>query len=202
MSDNAAHDERAIEGGGTGGESTCIFEETRGDVFNRQSLHAPLGDAEFQAIIPARASRRRIAHRTQLEERGCLVEAGKDRAGRQRANDPAADGNARATIITAQGDIEMVVGLGNGERSMLMLAGKHPPADECVEARIGIATRDVDAFVRTAACIPFDCDSMGGIFRAKPQTSRQPARSDTRKPNEADAGNGVAVHEFRPKRCG
>src|SRR5262245_22867755 len=90
----AAHDERTIEGGGADGESAGVIEETRGDVFNRQRLDAPFGDAELEAVILARGPRRRIADGTPLEERGCLREAWKDRTGRQRRNDPAADSDA------------------------------------------------------------------------------------------------------------
>src|SRR5262245_30806087 len=81
----------------------------------------------------------------------------------------------------------------------MMLARKDAAANECVEARIGIATRNVDTVVGAAVSVPLDRDPMRGNLRAKTQSDGETMRSNDGEANEADAGNGVSARELRPK---
>src|SRR5262245_23122948 len=168
-------------------------------MFNGQRLDAPFGNAQLQAVILARPTRYRIAYRPFLEKRGRFPEVGEDRAGRQRLRYSASNGDVHAVVVTAQCDSEAVAGFRDSKHASPMHSRKNPSADEHIHARIGITTWDVDAFVGAAVRVPFYRNAMGGVLRAKSQSSGKIARPNVRKANQTDAGDGVSVDEFRPK---
>jgi hypothetical protein len=75
--------------------------------------------------------------------------------------------------------------------SKVMDARKQPATQKCVEPRRRVPPRDVHSLPTTAIVLPFDGDSMSGIFRASAKEVWQKPRPNLLEPNEANPGNSV-----------
>jgi hypothetical protein len=104
-----------------------------------------------------------------------------------------------AAVVAIEDDLEVVVVFGDVEVGVVVEAGEEAAAGGDVEAGGAIAAGDVDAFVGAAVFFPLDGETVGGVFGGDAGEGGEATRPDFFEADEADAGDGVAVDEFRPE---
>ena len=105
----------------------------------------------------------------------------------------------RPAVIAVERHFELVGGFVVIEAGVMMQAGKEPSAEQRVEARVGISSRDIDAVVNLPIGLPFHRDPMRRVFRRHAEHFRHMRWTDVLEADEANTGDAETIHQVRPK---
>src|SRR5262249_23466103 len=111
---------------------------------------------------------------------------------RQRARDMTSHGHVGRAVITIQRDAIVRFLLLNLKSGVVMRRGKQSAADHRVEARRGIAPRDVYTLALCLVVVPFHCNAMGSILGGDAEHGWADPWPDVLQPDQANAGHADA----------
>lgn len=90
----------------------------------------------------------------------------------------------------------------NVEARVVMLAGKRASPEKHTEARVGVATRDVDAVSPLPVGLPLHRESVRSAFTGDANGAGKAARPEFGEADQADAGDREALRRVDAKRVG
>ena len=112
------------------------------------------------------------------------------------------DEQPRGSVVAFQTDGVDIVLLFDREGRVVVNTWKQSAANQGLQSRRGVTSRNVDAFLNSVATAPFDGDSVRSIFGGKPDERRNKPRSNLPKANQTDSADCPTVDQCRTKRRG
>jgi hypothetical protein len=194
------HQQRAVEHGGAGREPLDVVEERRARPQHAHGLDAPCVRPQLQPFQRGAARRGRVAERAALEEAGCRLEVVEE-AALQLASDLRGDIDPGRCVEALEGHPNPVLPLVGGEAGSVVFSREKPAADDDVDQRGGVPSRDVHAGRHAVRGVPRNRHAVRGVLAPPADPRRRPTGTEVAQPDEADAGHREAAVELRAEGC-
>ena len=109
--------------------------------------------------------------------------------------------NTRAAIFAVHRHRETLTVLINLKGRVMVNTWKDISTGFCVHPRVCISPWDINPLLCTLFIVPFDGDTVSGIFRTNPPRQRDKTRTHTKQSDQTNTSDSISIDEFWSKGC-